>query len=206
MGIREYLRTYGASYRPKPPGSLQYSGGLVVCGDAACIWSDLESFGCRSDNSVAKDGWEFMTVNKLVEVFPGHIEHAYSHSAQALESFINARRHEYREEFVGPRYTHSLHSGTDVTWNWSGHGTSSLGAALTAVALGYDRVVLCGIPLDNGPHNGEPHWRKTHFETSEAVSNPATGMDDHWKRAVDLAFEGKVKSMSGRTRQWLGQP
>lgn len=181
----------------------------MVCGDAACIWSDLEAFGCRSDlgcGQIAKDSWEFLTINKMVEVFPGHIEHAYSHSAGALQSFVAARRHEYRSEFVGPRYTHSLHQGTDCQWNWSGHGTSGLGAILTAVALGYDRVVLCGVPLNDGPHNGEPHWRRTSFESSEAKANEKTGIDDHWKRAIDVAFDGKVKSMSGRTAQWLGNP
>lgn len=179
---------------------MQYKGGIVVCGDAACIWNDLESFGCRSGNGVVKDGWEFMTVNKIVEVFPGHIEHAYSHSAQTLISFIAARRHEYKNEFVGPRYTHSIQSGTNVSWNWSGHGTSALGAALTAVALGYEKIVLAGIPLDDGGHNGEPHWRRCSFTTEVADS------DEHWKRAIALAFEGKIKSMSGRTAKWLGRP
>jgi hypothetical protein len=69
------------------------------------------------------------------------------------------------------------------------------------IGLGYERMVLCGIPLDDGPHNGEPHWRKSSFTNEAADSDD--GMNRHWKRARDLAFKGRVKSMSGRTKDWL---
>ncbi len=59
---------------------------------------------------------------------------------------------------------------------------------------------LAGMPLDNGPHNGEPPWRMTRFTTEVA------DQDEHWQRAINFAFEGRVKSLSGRTRDWLGAP
>jgi hypothetical protein len=194
MGIREYLSSYGTSYNLPDIAGL-YSGCLIICGDSHRVWRDLEFFGCKDGNRVSKDGWHFMTVNKIVEVFPGNIDHAYSNNASCLQRFIAARRDEYREEFKGPRYTHSLTKGCDFVWPFSGHGTSGLGAALVAVALGYRMIVLCGMPLDDGPHNGEPPWRTTGF-TKEAS-------DRDWARAK-TAFEGKVRSMSGRTKDWLG--
>lgn len=208
LTIRDFLGLYGAAcFLPTIAG--QYAGkNLVLCGDAACVWDDLEGFGCRSvgtgRGAVWKSGWHFMTVNKLVETFPGDIEHAFSNEPNTLKRFIDARRVEYRREFNMPQETHSITPGCKWTWPWGGHGTSGLGACLTAVALGYDRIVLCGMPLDNSAHNGEPHWRKCHFTTSEAAANVQTGINQHWKNARDAGFDGKVRSMSGRTLDWLG--
>jgi hypothetical protein len=87
-------------------------------------------------------------------------------------------------------------------WPWGGWGTSGLGACFAGVGMGYDRVVLCGVPLDDGPHNGEPHWRKGSF-TREAASTADGGVNHHWKRARGCK---RLFSMSGRTREWFGAP
>ncbi len=209
MGLREFLGEYGTTAK-FPDIAGKYQGrNLVVCGDAIGIWSDLEEFGCRRDvhrGSVEKNGWDFLTVNKLIETFPGNVEHSYSNEPSVLVRFIAARRCEYTREFEGPRHTHSISQGTKWVWPFGGHGTSGLGAVLTGLGLGYDHIVICGMPLDDGPHNGEPPWRKCAFKTSEAAGNVNTGMNSHWKKAIELAFEGRVKSMSGRTREWLGAP
>lgn len=197
--MREFLEKYGISIASFPKIAGQFKGGCVICADAACIWDDLERFGCRDGNRVWKDNWDFLTVNRLVEVFPGRIDHAYSNSGAVLNRFIASRRQEYINEFPVIA-THSRDTETNWKWPWNGGGTSGLGAVLTALALGYDQIVLCGMPLDDGPHNGEPPWRKTCF-TGEAPDD-----DIHWRRAAEFAFQGKVKSMSGRTRKWLGEP
>lgn len=182
---------------------------IAVCGDAACVWDDLERLGFRYPHmrgKVHRDGWDIMTVNKLVETLPGNIEHAYSNEWNLLETFIAARRAEYAREFTGPVHTHGRgNSGAKWNWPWAGGATSGLGAALIGFALGYDQIVLCGIPLDDGPHNGEPPWRKCRF-TAEAANSGDSGINRHWKMARDLAFKGRVRSMSGRTRGWLGEP
>jgi hypothetical protein len=206
-GLAGYLEGNGC-YNSLPEIAGAYKGkSLVICGDALGVWDDLEAFGCRSDKgrgSVAKDGWDFMTINKMVEVFPGNIEHCYSNEPSALNRFIAARRDEYRREFSAPRHSHSISAGCSWLWPFGGHGTSSLGGALVAIGLGYERIVLCGIPLDDGPHNGEPYWRKCRFATSEAAGSVRKDENSHWIRARDVAFEGKVRSMSGRTKTWLG--
>jgi hypothetical protein len=70
---------------------------------------------------------------------------------------------------------------------------------LTGIGLGYAPIVLCGLPLDDGPHNGEPPWRRTKFASSEAPDD-----DPHWRRSREC-FKGTVFSMSGRTREWFGE-
>lgn len=200
MALREFLAFYGTSTLNFPKIAGTYRGGVIVCGDAACIWNDLEKFGCRSGDGVAKSRWDFFTVNRIIETFPGTVEHAYSNVAKVVMRHVNDRRDEYTNEFGPPRATHSRTLGTDYVWPWHGGGTSGFGAVLTALALGYDEIVLAGMPLDNSPHNGEPPWRVTRF--TQEVDNK----DEHWRRAIDFAFEGRVKSLSGRTQKWLGAP
>ncbi len=208
MFLDDFLAEYGGRAFPFPNIAGRYEGKkLAVCGDAACVWDDLEALDCRVNHRRGCVGgpYDFMTINKLVETFPGNIEHAYSNEFHLLEKFIAARRSEYRKEFDGPRNTHSCNRGAKWHWPLGGHATSGLGATLVGVGLGYDRIVLCGVPLNDGPHNGEPHWRKCTF-TREAASSATGDVNAHWKRARDLAFRGKVKSMSGRTKEWLGSP
>lgn len=201
MPIAKYLALYGASPHNLPKIAGSYSGNLIICGDAACIWRDLEMFKCKSGNGVSKAGWDFMCVNRAVETFPGKIEHGYSNAAYVLRKFLRSRRDDYQDEFGRPAHNHCIKDdGWCIGWPWVGHGTSGLGAILTGIALGYERVVLAGMPLDNSPHNGEPPWRVTRF-TKEAPDGC-----EHWKKAIDVAFEGKVKSLSGRTKDWLGCP
>lgn len=205
-GLGWLLAEYGISAGRLPSIAGEYRGkGLVICGDAACVWADLEMFGCRSDErggSVARAGFDFMTVNKMVETFPGEIEHAYSNNGHVLRLFCDARRQEF-EQFPF-KHLHACTNGGKWLWPWPAAGTSGLGATLTGVALGYLPVVLCGIPLDDGPHNGEPPWRRTKFASSEAAGADG-GPDKHWKRAIE-AFRGIVYSMSGRTQEWFGSP
>lgn len=209
MALDDLLKGYGGKEFPVPDIAGKYTGkSLVICADAACVWDDLERFGCRVDHrrgSVAKPGWDFMTVNRLAETFPGNIEHAFSNEAIWLNAFIAARRVEYRREFEGPVHTHAVTKGAQWRWPWSGHGTSLLGACLAGLAMYGGQIVICGGPLDDSPHNGEPHWRKCAF-TSEAASPQNGTVNQTWKRAMQQAFEGRVKSMSGRTRDWLGSP
>lgn len=205
MALEDLMTGFGGHQLPMPSIAGKFKGrGVVVCGDAACVWADLEAFGCR-DNSgrgmVRKDGFDFLTINRMVETFPGEIAHCYSNEPWLLDKFIAARRHEYRREFGEPAHTHSCNKGARWRWPWGGYGTSGLGASLVGLALGYDTVVLAGIPLDNSPHNGEPPWRKCTFATE-----PPGKVNHNWERAIKLAFQGRVKSLSGRTREWLGPP
>lgn len=88
-----------------------------------------------------------------------------------------------------------LHSTVDRTVrNWNG-GSSGLLATDAAVnGLGLSHVILCGVPIDARPNEfkGEP-WAQ--FERFQAA----------WKRAQPK-MAGRVRSMSGWTRELLGSP
>lgn len=213
MGIRDYLDACGTPFR-LPAIAGRYAGrGLIICGDGHCVWNDLERFGAAvltRCGSVAKDGYDIMAVNKIGETLPANIEHWYSNEPRVLRRIIPARRDQYAREFPTVPNWHSISELPPYdklhVWPFGGHGTSGLGAALVGVGLGYDSIVLCGIPLDDGPHNGEPPWRTTAFASSEAAGGQRTDRNCHWEKAKELAFDDKVRSMSGRTKNWLGAP
>lgn len=208
MGLKEWTAEYGglAFKLPDIAGSCQGKN-LIVCADASCLWLDLEMFGARDDKGkgrVYKEGWDILAVNNAVITMPANVVHVYSNQPRIIKSALAARRDEYGAEFLQVPQMHACNPGCQYHWPWSGHGTSGLGACFVGIGLGYNKIVLCGMPLEDTPHNGEPHWRKTSFATSEASGSARDDRDAHWKRAMSLGFEGKIRSMSGRTKNWLG--
>ena len=73
-------------------------------------------------------------------------------------------------------------------------GSSGLFAALVGLKLGYDEIILCGCPADNGNFY-DPEWVSDNFTKKRKV----------WLGAKEF-FDGRVKSMSGYTRSILGGP
>lgn len=204
--MKEWAAIYGGlSKLPNIAGTYQGKN-LIICGDALCLWIDLELFGARDDagrGCVYKEGWDILTVNNAVISMPADVEHCYSNQARVIKNALACRRDEYKAEFPKVPHLHSCNPGTEYLWPWAGHGTSGLGACFVGLALGYDKIVLCGMPLEDCAHNGEPYWRKTGF-TKEVEATENDDRDAHWKRAIELGFKGRIKSMSGRTRTWLG--
>jgi hypothetical protein len=95
---------------------------------------------------------------------------------------------------------HCKQGGDQVCWPIDGSWgqDSGLSAAILAVLLGYDSVVLAGMPADGGGHYYP--WKYRQAEEHVQAYLPA------WKRLRDEFFEGKVKSLSGNTREILGAP
>ena len=92
-------------------------------------------------------------------------------------------------------------------WPWPGHGTSSLNGCYTGLALGYDEIVLCGAPLDDSGHYFDPPtWHTNFVREIPDVDRGGVIQPRYWSEAKARIFDGKVKSMSGRTRDLLGAP
>lgn len=148
-----------------------------------------------------------MAVNDMIMYFPGIIDHCYSNQHRWFQGWLQARRETIckvctRKQWGEPGPTHSCRVGGKYNWPWPGHGTSTLNAVYTAVALGYDPIVICGAPLDNSPHFFEPPWGYSNFERE--VSIDVKGQLSFWANAKKNLFRGRVYSMSGRTKELLG--
>ena len=168
------------------------SGIAFVIGSGHTLWDDIDACGpFRVERA------DVICVNDAGMHFPGPIKHWYSNDIQMLQRWIDARRPRYVRDFGGHVESHSCCDGAKHKWPWPGHGTSSLNAVFTALGLGYERVILCGVPLDDNGHYFDPPWVKTNFDR-EGTLKP-------W-RLLAPKFEGRVKSMSGNSREILGAP
>src|SRR5690606_41623878 len=80
-------------------------------------------------------------------------------------------------------------------------GSSGLLAMIVALdALGCHRVALCGVPMDN-----RPHFRESRVH----VPGKPWGAARTHRRAIERVLDrlrGRVRSMSGWTRDVLGEP
>lgn len=197
------LANLGAPTKAYPEDMIDKFCGhrLLVVGGGRCVWNDLASMNVRCDE--ANDGWHVMCVNDVVMHFPGKITHFYSNDHRWITNWLNGRRELHMRRFGPVPYVHSCNTGARYNWPWPGHGSSALGAAYCGIAMGYDPVVLCGIPLDDSGHYFDPPWKKTNFRRE--VGTQPDGQMQYWANAKRQHFEGKVYGTSGRTAELLGR-
>ncbi len=181
-----------ASNYPEVEG--KFGGILVILGSGRCVWDDFSAF--LTEFSFQAD---IMCVNDTVIHYPGLIRHFYSNDFNRSPHMIKARRPELTKAYGGIAHTHSCRKGANYLWPWAGHGTSSLNAVYTGLALGYDSLVLCGVPLDDSGHYFDPPWVKTNF--IKEVGRKGSGKVKYWHSAAVNVFEGRVSAMSGRLKE-----
>jgi hypothetical protein len=187
-------------YMGFPEIAGKYSGRLIIASGGRCVWDDLERIGMAKNHDPHP---HIMCINEMIMFYPGRVEHAYSNNHSYLKKWVDTRRDQYLTRYGDIKNTHSNKTGGKWTWPWPGHGTSSLNAVYTGIALGYTDIVLCGVPLDDSGHFWEAPWEKSNFVHEIADRD---GEIKYWANANRKIFEGKVKSMSGRTRELLGEP
>lgn len=191
LGIAEEFMRF-----PKVAGT--YSGILIIVGSGRCVWEDLEKAGMAKNQD-----HHIMALNDMIMHYPGPLEHAYSNDHTLIDTWVKARRPTLVRDWGRIKHIHNCRAGRHHVWPWPGHGSSGLNAVYTGLGLGYDRVWLCGIPLDDSGHYFDAPWIKTNFnqEVADRDNGPR-----YWENAARRIFKGRVKSFSGRTRELLGEP
>lgn len=176
-----------------PEVAGKYSGTAIVCGSGHTLWDDLE---------VSPVG-DIIAVNFAALLLPLPVKHVYSDHSDILYPFRLIKSALSRQQDLIETLYHSSSEGprVDHVWPWPRHGTSSLGAAYTAIALGYDEVHICGVPLDNGPHFYDPPWMVTNF--AKQCPEGMGGGPRYWESAKRQYFQGKVIAHSGRLKEIL---
>ncbi len=176
-----------------------YSGKLVICGGGRSVWDDLGRLGFAHGKRC-----DVMCINDIIMHFPYEIDHAFSNDFKMLPRWLAARRPRYsRTEKRIQVHKLGETQGKIIGWPFPGHGTSGLNATYIGAALGYDEIILCGIPLDDSGHYFDAPWVRTNFIRECGVRD---GNTKFWGNAARNIFKGKVKSMSGRTRDIFGEP
>jgi hypothetical protein len=173
----------------------------IVCGSAVSLWADLTRAQALEPAALliaANDAGQLLArVDHLVSIHPEYV------------AWIRAGRR--LRDHVAPDdqpITHSIrpHPGVDRTWpqTWTG-GSSGLLAVRIALALGHERVILAGMPIEDGPRvmddpRTPPRW--------PAGGAPTEVYQKIWADMAETnaAFRQRVRSCSGWTARLLGEP
>lgn len=181
------------------PKHKKCNGRLLIVGGARCVWDDLAQTNIPDD---------VMCINDIIMHFPAQVKHAYSNDQRWLPKWIDARRPRYKMDFPENLTSHTILCGDKgmVIWPFPGHGTSGLNAVYVGLALGYDEITLAGIPLTSEGHYFDPpngwHNREQFSNFDKEVKQTDNG-PRYWEQAAQHIFNGRVKSMSGRTKELL---
>lgn len=177
--------------------TIQREGTLLIAGSARTVFDDLNRI-LGNDGDYYRHRFDVMCLNDMVMHYPGQVDHAYSNEHQTLPKWVAARRPRYLKDFQNKILQHTCQTGLSYQciWHIPGHGTSGLNAVYVGLGMGYDKIILAGVPIDGTGHYFEPEWKKTNYEK----------MMRYWDNANKHVFDGKVKSLSGLTRELLGEP
>lgn len=165
---------------------------LIALGGADCVWDDLAAAA-----EIVND-CDVGAVNDAGVHYSGHLTLWASLHPEKLADWQRRRERAGRNT----DYTvvsRKLHPQTRIDRTvgelWSGSSGLYI-AQVACITFGYDRVILCGIPMDPTPHFfGDEPWE------------PAAMYRKGWIEAHEQPeLRGKVRSMSGWTRGLLGLP
>ena len=191
----------GINGRGDAPKCAGLQRGLaVVMATGRCAWDDLLYRFDPETNHAA-----VIAVNNMILHWKGRVHHGVSMHPEepglwrALRPYYqcegsHVHTHGYRK--------HNKPGIPECDYIWDipagKGGTSSLLAVFVALGLGYERVVLCGVPMDNTGHFYDPASKIDRTFGSDFI-------EMEWRKA-EKHFAGRVRSVSGRTRDWLGEP
>jgi hypothetical protein len=176
-----------------PVKTVKRATNCLVIGGAACVWEDVEAalslsefdgvIACNdagADWAGKLDAW----VSLHPEKFP-----VWQRKREA-NGYARAALH------IGHKIDPSVDRVVDYRWpGMKGSGSSGLYAAKVALELGFDRIVLCGVPMEAA----QAHYfdRKTW--------NAVQGFKPAWLTARPH-IANAVRSMSGWSAQFVGKP
>ena len=170
--------------------------GVVACNDVGCVWPGRLD-GWVSLHAAKLPGW--MQARERNGLTPaarvaGHLGDGKQYPA------TNARPRKVRE-YVDHRFPGQSRSGS-----------SGLFAAKYALEdLGFDRGVLCGIPMEMSQahfFNSHP-WNGAKSHVAGWLKKPWSPPQKGQKAEPPIplpAIKGRLRSMSGWTRELLGSP
>ena len=195
---------------------------LLVVGSAPNLWVDLEGAKARCpDHEIMLVNGACAAVEDAQHVLAGHTSKAEQFAKARREAFpfalpwkLHASRLIRRSEAA----LRKQHPCVDVWWGpeMSSGATSAGKAALIGLAMGFDRIVLCGCPMDGSgyfPGESKIGAEIKQEAVCQRVGDPKKQQmtlirryRDTMKKLAETTFRGKVFSMSGFTREVLGAP
>ncbi|WP_306150740.1 hypothetical protein [Roseovarius sp. MMSF_3281] len=150
--------------------------GVVACNDAGAEWpGELDAWVSLHPEFFTHKGWLDKRQGPPPKRLIAHPAAAQPHRRARLPANVEFT------EYAFPGQTHSGSSGLFAT-------------KVALIDLGFDRAVLCGVPLTQTPHffGGDP-WKA------------ADGFRRQWL-ALPEEYRDRMRSLSGWTAVLLGKP
>ena len=169
----------------------------IILGGAACVWEDMEAALALGHYDAT------IAINDILEYYDGEIDYAVSLHPQKYAGWMKERdRKDFPKPkcfvgFVGKKATDAYQIDLIVDYLWPGmgkSGSSGLFAVKVAIDQGFDKIVLCGIPMD----------LRQHFFSAKEWTQ-ADKFWDAWPKMANH-FKNETRSMSGRTKELLREP
>lgn len=179
----------------------QFSGALLILGGARCVWEDVAALpGFSAAEPFGKWPGDIMAVNDVGM----HVHQFIRHWVTLHEDYMagwHAYRYGHNYGNRGHVYTHGKKPNPAIQFVWdlpARGGSSGLFACYAALLMGYDRIVLAGVPMDGSGHFFDPPWvNQSQFGRADRIE---------WEWARENVFANRVRSLSGITRDMLGAP
>jgi hypothetical protein len=170
----------------------------LILGGGQDVWNDVLRL-----EAISGQRWEGVTIaiNDVAVHWPRHLDHLCSLHSAKLARWLQARAANGYNRNVT---TWGVRGKVDriIQPDWPG-GSSGLLAIQVAAALDVTHAVLCGVPMTATPYFAET--TEHHIRNAEGSWAHAEKHWRAWEREVGK-FETWVRSMSGRTRDRLGEP
>jgi hypothetical protein len=152
---------------------------LIVVGSAPCTQEDLASLPPMEA--------DYMLIGlDSVEKYLGHVQYMATHHPAEIQQ-TTERRRKAGGNTDWRTISHEKRPGVDIVTPLNGKpsGSSAMLGILTALKLGYNRIICCGCPL-----TGDKKYESFHRG---------------WTSRLDL-IKDNVRSCSGWTRDLIGEP
>lgn len=174
----------------------KYSGRLIVLGGARCVWDDfleVKKQGVKADLMAVND------VGLYCQLPLQHWVSMHPDNLQLWRSLV----HTHAMDCSAVLHSNKANQGRWPIYDWQMYDPgaySGLFAAQVGLCLGYEQIILCGVPQDQSGRFFDPPW----------VKGLTHGTDNTSKNAFRHAVHGNpelkrcVRSMSGWTKELFG--
>ncbi len=162
-----------------------YSGLLLVISSGRSLWDDLKKF-----EETFKRPYDTMGVNFAGMFFPFPLTHWATLHGEYFDWWVTMRKEMYHSQEV-QTHTNTLMSRRKPTmaknvWHMPNvGGTSGMFAIKVGLALGYDKVVLCGLPADGSGH--------FYLQDAGNTTFGSNGQIEEWANAEEIILKGESR-------------
>lgn len=177
----------------------------LVLGGAESLRSDLDLVSCVNamDNVVACNDAGVLWPGRLrawASIHPRFFEKrlgepGWRHRREA-NGYAPAESYYSQDEPKPPCPEYMTFTDTRLPGQWCSASSGIFAAKVALMDLGFDRVILCGIPMDQ-----QPHW----WDKEKKPWLPGTA----FRKQVELIeepFKSRITSVSGWTSEFFGKP